>query len=79
MKEWKLQAVEAAKLSLILQGILVEMLSCLSVHIHVPAVFALGVFRSGSELIEVSVLGELGSCLRGQSCVAPFGQVLRIT
>lgn len=30
-----------------------------------PAVFCLCVFGSGSELIEVSVLVELGSCLRG--------------
>lgn len=65
-KEWKLEAMEAARLSLILQANLVEMLSCLWVHIHVPAVFCLGVW-AGSKLIEVSVLVELGSCWRGSN------------
>lgn len=44
-----------------------------------PAVFCLHVFGSGSELIEVSVLVELGFAEGVQSSVAPFGQVLRIT
>lgn len=79
VKEWKLEAVEAARLKLSLQANLVEMLSCLWVHIHVPAVFCLGVFGQGLSWLRTVCVLNLVLAGGVQSWVVPFGQVLRTT
>lgn len=62
MKAWNLEAMEAARFSLTLQANLVEMLS-FSEFMYMCQVYSALV--SLGQLIEISVLVELGSCWRG--------------